>query len=32
VVGGRPYTAGEEEAAAEAADKVGDRPVPLPGS
>jgi hypothetical protein len=32
VVGGRPYTPGEEEAAAEAADKVGDRPVPLPGS
>lgn len=32
VTGGRPYTPGEEEAAAEAADKVGDRPVPLPGS
>ena len=32
VVGGRPYTPGEEEAASEAADKVGDRPVPLPGS
>jgi hypothetical protein len=32
VVGGRPYKAGEEEEAAEAADKVGDRPVPLPGS
>lgn len=32
VVGGRLYTPGEEEAAAEAADKVGDRPVPLPGS
>lgn len=32
VVGGRPYKPGEEEAAAEAADKVGDRPVPLPGS
>lgn len=32
VVGGRPYKPGEEEAAAEAADKAGDRPVPLPGS
>lgn len=32
VVGGRPYTPGEEEAAAEASDKAGDRPVPLPGS
>jgi hypothetical protein len=30
VVGGRPYTPGEEEAAAEAADKAGDRPVPVP--
>jgi hypothetical protein len=32
VVGGHPYTPGEEEAEAEAADKAGDRPVPLPGS
>jgi hypothetical protein len=32
VIGGRPYKAGEEEEAAAAADKVGDRPVPLPGS
>lgn len=32
VVGGRPYQPGEEEAAAEKADKAGDRPVPLPGS
>lgn len=32
VVGGRPYKPGEEEEAAEAADKAGDRPVPLPGS
>lgn len=32
VAGGRPYTPGEEEAKAEAADKAGDRPVPLPGS
>lgn len=30
VVGGRPYNAGEEEAAEVAADKVGDRPVPVP--
>lgn len=32
VAGGHLYTPGEEEAAAEAADKAGDRPVPLPGS
>lgn len=32
VVGGHPYKPGEEEEAAAAADKVGDRPVPLPGS
>lgn len=32
VVGGRPYTPGEEEKETEAADKVGDRPVPLPGT
>lgn len=32
VVGGQPFVPGEEEAAAEAAaDKLGDRPVPLPG-
>lgn len=31
VLGGQLYTPGEEEAAAAAADKVGDRPVPLPG-
>lgn len=31
VVGGKVYTPGEEEAAQSAADKVGDRPVPLPG-
>lgn len=30
VMGGRPYKPGEEEAAAAAQDKVGDRPVPLP--
>lgn len=30
VKGGRPYKPGEEEAAAATADKVGDRPVPLP--
>lgn len=30
VAGGRVYTPGEEEAAQSAADKVGDRPVPLP--
>jgi hypothetical protein len=30
VVGGRPYNAGQEEAAEVAADKVGDRPVPVP--
>lgn len=32
VVGGRLYKPGEEEEAAKAADKAGDRPVPLPGS
>lgn len=32
VLGGRPYKPGEEEEAAKAADKAGDRPVPLPGS
>ncbi len=31
VVGGKIYTPGEETAAQSAADKVGDRPVPLPG-
>ena len=30
VVGGRPYTPGEEIAEDAATDKVGDRPVPLP--
>ncbi|MBU3664552.1 MAG: hypothetical protein FGM15_01560 [Chthoniobacterales bacterium] len=30
VVGGRPYTPGEEEQIKAEADKVGDRPVPLP--
>jgi len=32
VVGGNLYVPGQEEAEAEAADKAGDRPVPLPGS
>lgn len=32
VVGGRPYNPGEEEKIQAEADKVGDRPVPLPGS
>jgi hypothetical protein len=32
VSGGRPYTPGEEEKAEMEADKIGDRPVPLPGS
>lgn len=32
VVGGLLYVPGQEEAEAEAADKAGDRPVPLPGS
>ena len=32
VVGGKAYTPGEEAAAEATADKVGDRPVPLPGS
>ena len=32
VSGGRPYTPGEEEKAQMEADKIGDRPVPLPGS
>ena len=32
VIGGRPFTPGEDEAALEEADKAGDRPVPLPGS
>jgi len=32
VSGGRPYTPGEEEQAEMEADKIGDRPVPLPGS
>jgi len=32
VSGGRPYTPGEEEQAELEADKIGDRPVPLPGS
>lgn len=30
VIGGRAYTQGEEEKVEEGADKVGDRPVPLP--
>ena len=32
VVGGRPYTPGEEQIEEQTADKVGDRPVPMPGS
>lgn len=32
VSGGRPYTPGEEQQAEMEADKIGDRPVPLPGS
>lgn len=32
VSGGRPYTPGEEQQAEVEADKIGDRPVPLPGS
>lgn len=32
VKGGRPFTPGEEDAIEDAADKAGDRPVPLPGS
>ncbi len=32
VVGGRPFTPGEEDAIEDEADKAGDRPVPLPGS
>jgi hypothetical protein len=32
VMGGRPFTPGEEDAIEDEADKAGDRPVPLPGS
>lgn len=32
VAGGRPFTPGEEEKQQATTDKVGDRPVPLPGS
>jgi len=32
VVGGRPYTPGEQQVEEQVADKVGDRPVPMPGS
>ncbi len=32
VVGGKVYTPGEDEQAEAAADKLGDRPVPLPGN
>lgn len=31
VVGGRPYTPGQEQTEQQAADKAGDRPVPMPG-